>query len=301
MQKIRIRLPATLTDFGPMMQNVGLALGLYVQVEISHRDDSQLIVEPAGQGAGQYAIGLQHPVVSGMTGVFQMLERAPSGMNIAIQNDIPLNSGLGAEAAFITAGVVAAGNILEVALDRDSLLTIASRKSHAPDNVVSTMLGGLTTTFFTGDNLYYRSLPLTPFKVILAVPLLSNYVVPALPDRVETTAIIEQNQRMPLVLEALREGNLSFLVDVLDNPLRGEQLRELIPGYAHVAELARLAGADGVMTSGGGPAMIFFTERYHSRIAEVVETAFQNLDIPAFVRVVSLDTQGIVISMLRSA
>ena len=112
MQKIKIRLPATLTDFSPGLRSLGLAISLYTQVELIPRHDDKLIVESEGDGAGHYTLSLQHPVVLGMIRVFQRLECAPLGITIRVQNAIPLNSGLGAEDALMAAGVVGASNLL---------------------------------------------------------------------------------------------------------------------------------------------------------------------------------------------
>ncbi|MDQ7035448.1 MAG: hypothetical protein Q9P01_11600 [Anaerolineae bacterium] len=79
MQKIKIRLAATLTDFSPGLRSLGLAISLYTHVEMIPRDDDQLIVETEGKGAGYYALGLRHPVVLGMIRVFQRLERTLLG------------------------------------------------------------------------------------------------------------------------------------------------------------------------------------------------------------------------------
>jgi homoserine kinase len=90
------------------------------------------------------------------------------------------------------------------------------------------------------------------------------------------------------------------LAQVLDDKLIAESVQQHISGFAHVVEMARSAGAIGVTTSGGGPAMIFLAMNHHADIAEVIETAFSNIGTPALIRVLPLDTQGIVISMMQT-
>lgn len=300
MQKIKIRLPATLTDFSPGLRSLGLAISLYTQVELIPRDDDKLIVETEGEGAGHYALSLRHPVVLGMIRMFQRLECAPSGITVRVQNAIPLNSGLGAEAAFMAAGVVGASNLLGGAMSRNDLTDMVAQVSPRPDAAVTSMLGGLTSSARLSDRVIYNSLPVKSFKIVLAVPLQDDYQPPLYTRAVPVGAALSNMQRIPTVLEALRDGNLRLLAQVLDDKLIAEAIQQRISGFAHVAEMARLAGALGITTSGGGPAMVFFAQKHHDEIAEAVETAFANIGTPALVRVLPLDTQGIVMSMTRT-
>jgi homoserine kinase len=300
-QKIKIRLPATLTDFGVAMGNLGLALSLYTNIEISPRNDDKLVVEPSGEGSGEFAVGLRHPIVLGMVRVFQQLERAPLGVNIRVHNDIPLNSGLGAEVAFMVAGVLGANNLMGSLYNRNELIQLSARLSKRPHNAISAMLGGLTTHIMNDDGtLTYKTLPLTAFKVILAIPRQENYLRPSLSESVPSANALYNMQKLPMFLQALKDGDLTLLTKLLDDRLLSPQIARLITGYNHVAEVARLAGALGVTTSGGGTAMLIIAQKGHDRIAEAIENAFRNLEIPAKVLVLPLDTQGVVISMMQS-
>ncbi|MCA9915057.1 MAG: hypothetical protein KC496_17000, partial [Anaerolineae bacterium] len=291
---------ATLTDFGPVYHNMGLAVGLYSHVEIAPREDDRLIVETEGQGAGHYALGLRHPVVLGMMRFFQRIEQAPLGVTVRVKNEIPLNSGLGAEVAFITAGVIGANNLMGNLYNRTELIELAAEISGEPGNAVTAILGGLTTYVRKEPHLYYRSLPLTSFKLLIAVPRVEDYQHPKLEDNLPRRRVLDSMSRVPLLQEALRQGDIRLLSELIDVNLLREAIQQRISGFRHVAEVARLAGAMAVTTSGGGPAMVFLTEERHDRIAEVIETAFGNLDIAAEVFVVPLDTQGIVISMMQT-
>lgn len=301
MQKIKIRLPAALTNFGPSLGSLGIALGLYTHVEISPRSDEQLIVETSGEGAGYYAIGLRHPVVLAMIRIFQKLEKAPLGINIKIENHIPLASGLGAEAAFMAAGVIGANNLMGSIFKREEVLEMAAQISERPDSALTSILGGLTTSLYEDEVSLYRSLPLQPFRLIVAVPRIEKYRQPRRQERVPTQDAIHNLRRIPLLLEALKNGDVKLLASVIGDKLLHPAVTPNISGYGHVAEIARLAGAAAVTTSGEGPAMIVLTERNHERIVEAMETAFKNIDIPAQVWIVPIDTQGVVISMMQSS
>lgn len=300
MQKIKIRLPATITDFGPGLRSLGLALSLYTQVELIPRADDKIIVETEGEGAGYYVLGLHHPVVLGMIRVFQNLERAPLGITLRVKNEIPLNCGLGVEDAFMAAGVVGASNLLDGSLNRDDLVERVAQVSSRPDSAIASMLGGFTAVARLPDNVIYRALPLTSFKVILVIPEIENYKKPLLPKAVPVDTMLSDSQKIPIIMEALSAGNLKVLAQVLDDKLITEAIQQQITGYAHVVEMAYQAGAVGVTSSGGGPAMIFFVEKNHKEVVTALETAFENIEVSAMIQILPLDTQGIIISMLQS-
>jgi homoserine kinase len=143
MRRVRVTLPASITNLGPGLNSLGLALGLHCNVEFTDRDDGALVVETRGEGAGRYALGARHPVVIGMTRVFQHVERAVVGLTVRVDNAIPLASGLGAEAAFLVAGVVGANNLMGSPFKRDALLQFVSGVTRRADHAVTAMLGGL--------------------------------------------------------------------------------------------------------------------------------------------------------------
>ena len=151
-----------------------------------------------------------------------------------------------------------------------------------------------------GD-LVYRPVPVTPFDMIVVVPEIDGDPVPPMPERIATEDALHDHNRLPLLIDALGNGDVGLLARVIDDRLHSPRVRQRSPGYAHVAEVARLAGARAMTTSGEGPALVIFADDHHQRIAEAVETAFDNLDIPARTWVLPFDTQGIVISAMQSA
>ena len=301
MQKIKIRLPATLTDFTPAYQSLGLAISLYNHVEILRRNDEQVTVETDGEGAGHYALGSRHPVVLGMKQIYQQQDRALSGITIRVQNEIPIDCGLGAEDASMVAGMIGAYNLLSKDFSRAELIDVVAQNSMRPDAAMASMLGGLCATARLNDEVVYRSLPLTSCRVILAVPEIKDYERPTLPESINTSRMIQQTQRIPLILDAFRDANLELLSKLLDDKLLDEPIQTEIKGYAHIVKAAKQAGAYGVTTSGGGPAMIFFAEKTHDEVAAAIKTAFDSMNTSALIRVLPLDTQGIVTSIMQSS
>jgi len=300
-QKIKIRLPATLTNFGPSLDNLALAVGLYTHVELSPRSDNQLIVETEGEGAGHYALGLQHPVVLGISRFFQHLETTQLGIHIKIKNEIPIHSGLGAETALMVAGIIGANNLMDNLYDRKQLIPLSAKLAPHQDGAIASFIGGLATSIRVEEEIIYRALPITPFRMILAIPEIKNFKVANSPDLVAMKDMRHNLRRTTMLQQALADGDLALLMHTLNDPIDQPLIQAGNSDFAHVAEITRLAGALGATTTGRGSTMIFFAQDNLLNLVEVIEQAFQNLDIKAQVLTVPVDTQGVVISVMQSA
>lgn len=301
MHKVTVRLPATITGLGPGISAPGLAIGLYATVEITERNDNQLIVDTEGEGAGHYSIGLRHPVTLAIMRVFQRLEHTAPGVHIRVNSGIPVESGLGAEAAFWVAGIIGANNLLGQGLSREEILQLSARITPEPDNAIAALLGGLTSGVTDQDTFIYRSLPVTPVQLVIVTPSVEDYPasIEPLPDPIPLDDVRYNINRLPLLLEGLRSGDLGLISQVLDDRIHNPRLH--VPGYNHVRETARLAGALAVTICGDGPSLVAFAKGNQERIAEAMVAAFQNAGIDSQSWVVPIDTQGVVISAMQSA
>lgn len=303
MRRVKVTLPATITNLGPGLNSLGLAVGLRLDVEFTDRTDEALVVETSGEGSGRYAIGLRHPVVLGMTRVYQRFERAPSGLTIRIDNQIPLGSGLGGEAAFLIAGVVGANNLLGGLLAREPLLHLAVEVSRRADHTVTAMLGGLTASRFEDENLTYARLPVEPMQTVIVVPELSSYAASAranIPDRVALADALYDLSALPLLMDALRRGDHALIRAGLQDRLIAPSRLVQIPGANDVIAAAQNSGASAVALCGAGPALVAFAPRDHHLIADAMLAAFENHGVSARSWIVPVDMQGIVLSAART-
>lgn len=297
MFKIKITLPGAVDGIGPAIAGLALAVGLYVTVEITRQSGDELIVETEGEGAGRYAMGLRHPVALAMMRVFQREEQAVSGLHVRVHSQIPTDSGLDSEAAFWAAGVIGAVNLLGLRYPRTSLLEMSARMSGLPDSTAASMLGGLGSTLIGDDFFVQRTLAAAPLQIIAVLPKLASYPANPKPERIPLISAHHNLSRIPLLLEALRSGDLKLLSRAMGDQIQIPQLTPRIPGYDHVVEMAHRAGARAVTLAGTGPALIAFAERDHHKIATVMELAFENSGVQSRSWVLPVDTQGTVVSI----
>lgn len=304
MRRVKITLPATVLGLGPAVKGLGLALGMHLIVEVSERGDETLMVEPTGEGAGRYSVGARHPVVLGLSRVFQRLERAPLGLNVRIENRIPLDCGLGAETAFLVAGVVGANNLMGNPFARGDVLQIVLEMSGETERAVTTLSGGLTASGVYEGALHYRSLSVAVQRVVLVLPELDDYAQETegvVADRVLLADALHNLSAIPMLLDALREGDHVLLAKVMSDRLTTPFYRPYIRGYERVIERLRKEGASAVTLSGTGPALVVFAESNHRALADAAQQAFQAAGITSRVWILPVDTQGVVVSVAQSA
>ncbi|MDX2141695.1 MAG: hypothetical protein SF123_26645 [Chloroflexota bacterium] len=302
MRRIKIVLPATITDLGPGVGGLGLALGLHTIVEFSERNDDQLHVETTGEDAGRYAVGLRHPVVIGLIRIFQRLEKTVLGLNVRIDNRVPHAAGLGVETAYMIAGIIGANNLMGNPYNREAVLGIAAHETRRPDQVTAAMLGGMTSAVLDDDALVYRNLAVAALQVVVVAPDADEYAEAArgmIPERVLLSDALHTLARLPLWVDALREGNLGLLAKVADDRLFAPHLRPLVPGSEAAAEAARKAGAQAVVMTRSG-ALVAFADKNQPRIADVMRAALREAGTAARAWTLPIDRQGIVISVAQT-
>ena len=125
--EVRVRVPASSANLGPGFDSLGLALGLYDDIEVSVAPDG-VTVEVDGEGAGQVPCDDAHLVVRAMRTTWAITGDAPTGLRMRCRNAIPHSRGLGSSAAAAVGGAVAAVVLAgrDAELERDTILQVTA-------------------------------------------------------------------------------------------------------------------------------------------------------------------------------
>src|SRR5947207_3864385 len=104
---VKVRVPATVANLGPGFDALGVAITMYLEIDIEPRRDSiEIMVE--GEGAEQLPQDESNLVIRSMNVFFDHVGRRPPGYAVRVRNPIPLASGLGSSAAAVVGGLFAA-------------------------------------------------------------------------------------------------------------------------------------------------------------------------------------------------
>lgn len=302
MYKVEVSVPAAVTSLGPGLDTLGLALSLHVYIEMTVRQDGELDVRVTGENADDIPADFYNPVLRAATWMFQQKEMAPAGLSISIENQIPLNIGLDAEAAMLIGGLVAANNLTDGRSEREDIIEAAVALGMTHVDALTTLLGGLNVSVLDDDGAHlYRSLEPPPLQTIVMVPEIPEYAAEtedALPDSVPLDAAIFNMGRLLFMVEALVDGDFALLRRTMQDRLFQQAFTDHIPGYAAAVRAAEEAGAAAVTLASQGPTMLIFAPYNHALIAHAMRDAFRAAGVPnCRWWTVGIDAQGVTVSV----
>ena len=252
--RVRVRVPATIANFGPAFDVLGLALSLHNEVELEPSDRPEVTV--SGEGEHVLPATAANLVARAAERVAQAAGRA-GVFRIRCRNRIPMGRGLGSSAAAIVGGAAAANAALGRPLGTDALLDLVWKMEGHPDNVAAALLGGaVLVDVSTGRVAWTRFVPRWDAVIVAAIPDFTVSTVEArgaLPECVPLADAVANLGRTARLVAAMTTGEVELLAGALDDALPQPYRRRLVPGMDDVITAAREAGAYGAVLSGSGP------------------------------------------------
>jgi homoserine kinase len=264
--EVRVRVPGSSANLGPGFDALGLALGLYDEVEVSAACDG-VEVEVRGEGAGRVPCDESHLVVRAMRTAWNIVGDAPSGIRMRCRNAIPHSRGLGSSAAAAVAGAVAAVVLTgrDVGLERDRILHVAAGMEGHADNAAASLLGGFVIAWETAGNTSERfhavrvdAHPgIRPVALVAGVESLTSTTRGLLPDRVPLVDAAFTGSRTALSVLAFTQRP-ELLLPATEDRLHQGYRRPAYPDSADLVEALRDRGIPAVI-SGAGPTVLALT------------------------------------------
>jgi homoserine kinase len=272
---IKIRVPATSANLGPGFDCLGLALDIWN--EVSFEPAEKLIYQATGEGAEKLNRGTKNLLTKAFALVYETCGKEMKGVKIHAKNKIFMSSGLGSSAAAIVAGLFGANEMLGKPLNGGDLLKIATEMEGHPDNVVPALIGGLVISSIVKDEIIWRRHETPEWTIVIVKPQvewLTKTARAVLPKSVSRTDAVFNISRSLLVVEALLNGDVSFLQKVMDDRIHQPYRLRHISGGTAAYKVAKQFGAAAL--SGAGPSIINFVnpkdaEKAKKEIASVFE------------------------------
>lgn len=166
-----IRVPASSANLGPGFDVIGLALALYLELQVTVEADSghqlNCRITAEGRDASQIDCGPDRNLAT--KAALYVLRchdhhAFPRPTSVHIINGIPLGRGLGSSGAAVVAGVMLANEVGQLGLSRDRLLDFCLMIERHPDNVSAALFGGFVGTYLSEldeDDLRRTEVPLS--------------------------------------------------------------------------------------------------------------------------------------------
>ncbi|MBI2846911.1 MAG: homoserine kinase, partial [Chloroflexi bacterium] len=187
----------------------------------------------------------------------------------------PLARGLGASAAAIVGGLVAANALLGNPMTPEELLQTASSIEGHPDNVAPALLGGCQLVIKDGERIVAAEVPLPDgLKAVLFIPdfeLKTEEARRILSGEIPRADAVFNVGRAALLTTALAAGRLEYLRLATQDRLHQPARRSLFPQMYDFFEAAMDAGALGAFLSGSGPTIMALAKDNERAIADSME------------------------------
>lgn len=256
MTPVKIQVPATSANLGPGFDSLGLAVSLYLTVELTESAQDRFIYS----GNGHVEDTPNNLLHQGFREAYRVVGKVAPKVTLRVHNPIPLARGLGSSSAALVAGVALADKMLNHELGRDGVFQITAAQEGHPDNVAPAVYGGFTVSAKKDDDTYLsQSLPLPKeWQLLFAVPdfeLLTSESRAVLPESYSRADAVYTSSRSALWTTAVAL-NKPELLSVASQDRIHEPYREpLIKGMRDCRLAMQYAGAVATYLSGAGPTL----------------------------------------------
>lgn len=296
----RVRVPASTSNLGPGFDQLGLALQLYLEVEMRGPIDSPHHRFERLSGEATSWSSEDNLLPRAFDAVLERHGASSPRFEFEVHSEIPLCRGLGSSGAAIAAGLVLAKDWLQGdSITESELASLGSELDGHPDNSTASLIGGCTLgiPMSSGDLrvLRHELHPSLKFAVAYGpfrMPTSESREV--LPRSLDLADVVWNLQRHSLLLAGLSTGDREVLREAARDSLHTPFRLPLIPGAEVALRRAEEAGAWLAAISGSGSALIAIHEDAEEalRLADVMARELENAQGSARALVLRADTAG---------
>ena len=274
----RITVPATTANIGPGFDAMGLALNLFLSIDVKALDSGEQRVVWSDPKMKPLPDDKNLILVS-MTTTLNRLNMDAQGFELTMRDcQIPVSRGLGSSASAIVAGIIAANELAGRKMSQKDIIDWATELEGHPDNVVPAILGGMSVSFESEGDVFTTQIPV-PEQLGFAVmvpdfELSTKLAREALPESYSKADCIHNLSRAAYLVASFNNGSLNGLREALNDKVHQPYRIGLIQDGKFILEKTREIGAVGEFISGAGPTLIALydksNEGFRSRLAGVL-------------------------------
>ncbi|SFB07040.1 homoserine kinase [Lentibacillus halodurans] len=291
MKPFRIRVPASSANIGPGFDSVGLALNLYLTLDVSLSAEWEVIQH--SRHLPVQADDEDHYIFQIARNIALRWNRELPVCRMAVQSEIPLARGFGSSASAIVAGIELANQLCSLSLSREQKLELGSEIEGHPDNIAPAVMGGFVISTANDYSIEWIQLPAPDVEVIVYIPgydLKTEAARKVLPESYSRELAASASAVSNVLIAALSSGNYELAGKMMERDLFHEPYRaQLIPNYDDIRYESKKYGAYGTVISGAGPTMISFAPKGKG---QSIITHFINLLSDYEVTLLQLDHGG---------
>lgn len=287
---LRIKVPGTTANVGPGFDSCGLALQLYLTLEVGAEQDSWEVEHQLGSGI---------PTDSENVIVTTALSLAPNlaPRKLKMTSDVPSTRGLGSSSAAIVAGIELANQLADLQLTAAKKVEIATLIEGHPDNVAPAILGDFVVATKINQDVFAVKHTFPETGIIAFIPqkeLLTSESRTVLPSELSYSEAVKASSIANVMIAAVLEGNLFLAGQMMEQDLWHEIYRKkLIPHLEKIREISQENGAYGTFLSGAGPTVLVLVPKDKLKL---LMSLLKEVDNEAKIEAFDIDRVGVQIS-----
>lgn len=304
----RIIIPASTSNLGASFDACGLALSLYLRVDVENKSGGFEVV-PSGEGADRLPRDGTNLIVRVARSVAELRGRKIDGARLLVRNEIPLARGLGSSSAAIIAGISVYEALSGDRFSEEELFSYALRFEDHGDNLAPSLLGGMVVACMVDHAAHARSLVTVrrdwpeAVKIVLCIPefeMDTSRMRAVLPREITLTDAVFNIQRAALLQALISERRYDLFSEALRDRLHQPHRAPHGPGLGDLLRLndetSAHPGLLGVAVSGAGSTVIAFGTENFSQIAAEMGYRLATSGIRSRTLEVEVDNRGRVVT-----
>lgn len=289
--KVRVKVPATSANMGPGFDSIGVAVSLYLTVDI---------VGPSDKWQIDHKLGEDIPNDDSNMVIETILRFAPDAKphHLNMTSDIPTARGLGSSSSAIVAGIALAEILTGANWSMDDKINMANEIEGHPDNIAPALAGGLVVSVAMDlTNVLWTKSLLDDVHFIATIPnreLLTKDARAVLPKELVFADAVRANGIGNVFVSKLLEGDIEAVgtlmeMDQLHEPFRAQ----LVPELNQIRQsLLAVDGVYGTYLSGAGPTIMTLVQ---ASASDQIVDAIRQLNLDAQIMTLDFASDGVIV------
>lgn len=289
--KVRVKVPATSANMGPGFDSIGVAVSLYLTVDI---------VGPSDKWQIDHELGEDIPNDDSNMVIETILRFAPDAKphHLNMTSDIPTARGLGSSSSAIVAGIALAEILTGANWSMDDKINMANEIEGHPDNIAPALAGGLVVSVAMDlTNVLWTKSQLDDVHFIATIPnreLLTKDARAVLPKELVFADAVRANGIGNVFVSKLLEGDIEAVgtlmeMDQLHEPFRAQ----LVPELNQIRQsLLAVDGVYGTYLSGAGPTIMTLVQ---ASASDQIVDAIRQLNLDAQIMTLDFASDGVIV------
>ena len=293
-ERISIRVPATGANLGCLFDCGAIAFSLYLDLRVTRRADSEIVVHYHGVNADRVSAGADNLIARTMSETLRGWGKK-RGFDLEIENQIPVGAGVGSSAAAIVGALAASFRLADRTLFDEEIVSLATQREGHPDNVAAAWHGGFTVAVESGRRVLSYSCPVPePLGLVLVVP---DYALPTeearkvLPANYSRADAVHNLQRAAVLTAQMFSGKGELHRSFFDDRWHQSFRSHMVPGLPEVLDLKH-PDLLGICLSGAGPSLLAFTQGDTIDVGALIQKTLSDKQVQSHIYTVAADDRG---------